>query len=251
MTFGIRNRLPFSEDNILNTTRVFASLSLIYLISTPLIYIFQAIPTVIASVACFSRIQSFLASAQKREYRVLEAAPSSSTHSNSGSSATETIEKSTDLLGELDTIAVHNVSFGWSADKEAVVEGLNFRVRKASLSMIIGPVGSGKSTILKGLLGEVPVVHGLVAISNRDMSYCSQEPWLSNDTIKNNIVAFERFEPVWYREVLDACALTLEVGSMRDRDDTMVGSKGAALSGGQRMRVVSILLNELCSSELR
>lgn len=103
-----------------------------------------------------------------------------------------------------------------------------------------GRVGSGKSTLLKAILGELEHISG-----NRQMrhglkvAFCDQEPWLLDQTLKQNVVGSCPFDPEWYQRVIDACALAQDISSLAEGDDTPVGGGGSALSGGQKSRVVS------------
>jgi ABC-type bacteriocin/lantibiotic exporter with double-glycine peptidase domain len=104
---------------------------------------------------------------------------------------------------------------------------------------ITGVIGSGKSTLLRAILGEVPIGDGTISIATGCISYCSQKPWLPHGTIKEIICGLSttEFDPEWYRTVLDACALGLDISTLSRGDSTLVGSSGVALSGGQKQRV--------------
>lgn len=104
--------------------------------------------------------------------------------------------------------------------------------------MLVGPVGCGKSTLLKGLLGEVPCFGGTVQIASVSVAYCDQSPWHMNETIQQSIIAISKFDAKWYKTVLRACALEIDLKQLPRGDQTVIGSKGIALSGGQGQRIV-------------
>jgi ABC-type bacteriocin/lantibiotic exporter with double-glycine peptidase domain len=101
-------------------------------------------------------------------------------------------------------------------------------------------VGSGKSTLLKAILGEIEHISGTRQMRRGiKVAFCDQEPWLLDQSVKENIVGSRLFDPEWYDRVIDACALAQDIDGFAEGDNTSVGSGGSALSGGQKSRVVS------------
>jgi ABC-type bacteriocin/lantibiotic exporter with double-glycine peptidase domain len=137
------------------------------------------------------------------------------------------------------SVFVTDGAFGWKDNNDAVIKGVNIKIKKDDLTMIVGQVGSGKSTLLKALLGETRTFHGDVYIATRNVSFCDQTPWLMYGTIKENIVGMTDFDPRWYNTVLEACALEKDLGDLPESDQTVIGSRVLALSGGQKQRIVS------------
>ena len=122
------------------------------------------------------------------------------------------------------------------------------------LSIIAGATGSGKTSMLMALLGEMRLVDGRVhlpgGMSNRaelpvdpetglidSVAYCAQEAWLVNDTVKENIVFASPYDERRYRAVIKACALERDLQILDAGDQTLVGEKGISLSGGQKQRI--------------
>jgi ATP-binding cassette subfamily C (CFTR/MRP) protein 1 len=136
-----------------------------------------------------------------------------------------------------DYIVAENASCGWDRSKTPTLMNLNFRIKEGSLTMVVGPVSSGKSTLLKALLGETPAARGLQRSSFSEVAYCSQSPWLVNGTLRNNIIHGSGFDSAWYNTVAQACDLETDISAMPLGDETIVGSKGLSLSGGQQQRV--------------
>ncbi|KAE8321596.1 P-loop containing nucleoside triphosphate hydrolase protein [Aspergillus sergii] len=104
----------------------------------------------------------------------------------------------------------------------------------------VGAVGSGKSTFLRGLAGETPVLEGELFIKHPDLAFCEQTSWLTNTSIRENIIGEDLlsvFDAQWYHTVVRACGLEPDLKRMPAGDETLVGSKGAKLSGGQKQRI--------------
>jgi len=125
------------------------------------------------------------------------------------------------------------------AEPELILRNINFSIRRETITAIIGPVGSGKSTLLKAILGEAPITQGTVQIASDDFALCEQTPWLVNGTIQRSILGTSVFNQEWYNIVIQACALEEDLEQLLRGDQTLVGSKGITLSGGQAQRIVS------------
>lgn len=139
------------------------------------------------------------------------------------------------------------------AKKDFKLRNLNLAFSVGKLNVIIGPTGSGKSSLLMALLGEMELDEGRVFLPGagsrenvrRDpntgmcetVSYCSQQAWLLNDTIKNNILFASDYNEERYNAVIEACALSRDLEILDGGDETEVGEKGIALSGGQKQRI--------------
>lgn len=101
---------------------------------------------------------------------------------------------------------------------------------------IIGPVGSGKSTILHTILQELEIDRGELII-NGVISYSAQEPWLFEGTVRQNILFTEEYDENRYKDVIRVCALERDLELLPYADLTIVGERGISLSGGQKARV--------------
>jgi ABC-type multidrug transport system fused ATPase/permease subunit len=129
---------------------------------------------------------------------------------------------------------------------------VNFPVGR--LSIIAGPTGSGKTSLLMALLGEMKLIEGRVhlpgGMTSRaelpvdpatglvdSVAYCAQEAWLVNATVKENIIFASPLDEKRYRAVLKACALERDIEILDAGDKTLVGEKGISLSGGQKQRI--------------
>ena len=103
---------------------------------------------------------------------------------------------------------------------------------------VLGKVGSGKSSLLSGLLGEMHKLtpKGLINI-NGTTAYVPQQAWIQNATVKENILFSKEFNEGFYDEILSACSLNQDLAIMPAGDRTEIGEKGINLSGGQKQRI--------------
>lgn len=92
--------------------------------------------------------------------------------------------------------------------------------------------------MLNAIMGETIKFAGTIQITSRRMAFCNQTPWLSNSTLRTNILGVSSYQVDWYNTVLSACGLSEDVDHFAHGDQTIIGPKGSALSGGQRQRVV-------------
>ncbi|KAG8965978.1 hypothetical protein FRC03_012713 [Tulasnella sp. 419] len=134
-------------------------------------------------------------------------------------------------------LEIKNGDFKWiRKNAEPALQDINLTVRKGDLIGIMGRVGSGKTSLLSAVVGEMTRVDGDVNVSGT-VAYAPQNPWIMSTTVRDNIVFFRKFDQTFYDLVLDACALRQEIALLPDGDMTEVGEKGITLSGGQRARL--------------
>ena len=132
---------------------------------------------------------------------------------------------------------MENVGGKWAAgDSENTLDNISLAVRSGELLAVTGSVGSGKSSILQSILGEMPTCRGQIRVRGR-LSYSGQEAWLFAGTIRDNILFGRPYHRARYHRVLAACALDQDCSHLEAGDQTVVGDRGIALSGGQRARV--------------
>ncbi|TPX36898.1 hypothetical protein SeMB42_g06982 [Synchytrium endobioticum] len=148
-------------------------------------------------------------------------------------------------------IAVNNASFSWGQpatagsqikEDEKVVrpvtlQSLNLQVAKGTTVAVCGAVGSGKSSLLSALLGEMNLVEGQCALSSRKIGYAPQLPWLITGSIKDNIVFGREWDEERFGQVLYACGMCRDLELLPNGADTVIGERGVTLSGGQRARL--------------
>lgn len=124
------------------------------------------------------------------------------------------------------------------------LQNLNCTIEAGSLVAVVGAVGSGKSSFLSAILGEMETVNGSKVYAPRPenappgyVSYCSQTPWVVNDTLRGNVVFGRQFDEDRYDQVVEACALLDDLAVLPAGDMTEIGERGINLSGGQKARV--------------
>ncbi|XP_043747923.1 ATP-binding cassette sub-family C member 4-like isoform X4 [Cervus elaphus] len=129
--------------------------------------------------------------------------------------------------------------FTASWDKESgipTLQDLFFTARPGELLAVVGPVGAGKSSLLRAVLGELPPSQGQVSVHGR-IAYVSQQPWVFSGTVRSNILFGKKYEEDRYEEVIKACALGEDLQLLEDGDQTVIGERGTPLSEGQKARV--------------
>ncbi|KAH9945256.1 P-loop containing nucleoside triphosphate hydrolase protein [Epithele typhae] len=116
------------------------------------------------------------------------------------------------------------------------LKNVNLAIQKGQLTAIVGPVGSGKSSLLEGMIGEMRRTTGIVKF-NGTVAYCPQSAWIQNATVRENIIFGRPFdEERYWKAVHDAC-LEADFDLLPNGDMTEVGERGISLSGGQKQRI--------------
>ncbi|PYI12596.1 hypothetical protein BO78DRAFT_392440 [Aspergillus sclerotiicarbonarius CBS 121057] len=240
------------NDAALNTSVVYTSLSLFSLLSDPLLSLVMALMTFAGSVGSFKRIQEFLEQEGHTDFRDKPSAPpqytldekaqlavikDTETSTNESTSISSRSLKETLPSSFQNVVTIHNGAFGWDTTEEPLLKNLTITIPQGGFTILIGPSGCGKSTLLKALLGEVPCLNGNIQLSMDSLSFCEQTPWHMNGTIRDCIVAMSGFDSQWYNSVIYACALAEDFEQLPRGDQTVIGSKGVALSGGQSQRI--------------
>lgn len=252
LTFAVFSVLAqrSNGETTLDTAKVFTSLSLFTLLSEPLGSLIMALASFMGGVGSFQRIQDFLAlesTPERRKVPYMHGSIASSSDlgsvSDKDSKASQKSRLSLDIreMGSINTqaIIIENARFGWDKVKHPMgwMQNLNMTVPRAKITMVVGPVGCGKSTLLKGILGELPVMGGTVQISTLRIALCDQTPWHVNGTVQQSIIGVSDFDQRWYASVVRSCALDEDLRQLPQGDQTEIGSKGIALSGGQSQRI--------------
>lgn len=209
---------------VLDETRAFTALSLLALLTAPLMMVLQSITILAAAIACLRRIKLFLIRDARADPR----------HFEPVAGLGEKPERSNVAIEGF--VSVQDGAFSWTADR-VTLQHTNLNLPRASITFVVGPVGVGKSTLCRGLLGELPYIQGRVALKSDKIAYCDQAPFLFNASIKDNIVGFSSFNALRYTQVLQATMLVQDLDSLPAGENTVVGTKGISLSGGQRQRI--------------
>ncbi|KAJ1449532.1 P-loop containing nucleoside triphosphate hydrolase protein [Pelagophyceae sp. CCMP2097] len=151
---------------------------------------------------------------------------------------------------------VSQAAFAWDADdaprgtddeapstSKAAIRGIDFELRTGEMLAVEGPVGSGKSSLIEALFGELALVGGSVELAPLEamaVVYAPQRPWVVAGSLRANVLlgAVGGFvDEALYAAAVDACALGVDVALLEYGDQTLLGERGVTLSGGQQARV--------------
>ncbi|KAK9763135.1 Transporter of the ATP-binding cassette (ABC) [Basidiobolus ranarum] len=217
----------------LTASIAFASLALFKALQNPLDLLPDMIGSMIQAKVSTDRVEKFLNEPESRKYG---------------------IQSMPNRPGD-PTIGFKNATLSWwsnsdvSKERGFSLQNVNIVFPVGQLSIIAGPTGSGKTSLLMGLLGETNLEHGSIYLPSRwsrtkinvgyhsGVAYVSQQPWLQNDTIRNNILFGSPFDEERYHEVIKACALEKDLQILDAGDETEIGEKGITLSAGQKQRI--------------
>jgi ABC-type multidrug transport system fused ATPase/permease subunit len=173
-----------SNGQHFDATRLFSALSFIILLAQPLFWMFEVVLDLSAAFGAFERIQKFLIEETRNDYRRLATVPVSPGACSHQGSDIELQSLRASAAGQAHAVRepgkmleVQDASFAWTPEKN-IVEHVQLGLTRGQFAMIVGPVASGKTTLLKGLLGEVPHVSGTIWLGTDRLSWCDQSPWI-------------------------------------------------------------------------
>ncbi|KAL1513293.1 hypothetical protein ABEB36_002717 [Hypothenemus hampei] len=146
---------------------------------------------------------------------------------------TEEIRNSQEITNQPPSLRLNKVKV--VINRNEVLKSVSLNI-DSGLLLITGNVGSGKSALLKTILGEYPVSSGEITV-NGTLSFATEDPWLFPSTIRQNILFGQPYDEERYLEVLNVCALTYDMNKLEKHDQTIVGDKGFNLSKGQQARI--------------
>ncbi|KAM0342559.1 hypothetical protein ACHAPU_009411 [Fusarium lateritium] len=264
-----------TSENGMDAGVVFSSLALFMLLRTPL----QALPTSLSAIAdarsALERLSLFMlaSDADSLSHAAdLQSACSDHTEEKQLSNVVVQVEDA--------TFAYHDDEELLAADEERVMQEKlesqlpikksqrlfldSFLVKRNQLVCIVGAVASGKSSVIKALLGDMQLVQARsyqlsLAASSSRIALAPQTAWLLSETVRENVVFGRPLDLAWYDEVLTRCCLHQDMKALPDGDMTVVGENGVSLSGGQKQRISlaraiygksSLLLLDDCFSAL-
>ncbi|VDN53858.1 unnamed protein product [Dracunculus medinensis] len=192
-----------SKKNILTPQVAFVSLTLFNLLRSPITMIGLLIQQMVQAVVANKRLKEFLI-ADELDPKSIERLPAEGSFIED-----TTIKKSVEI---------------------------NLAVPVGEIIAIVGRVGSGKSSFLYSLLGEMDKLSGRAILKGK-IAYVQQQPWIRNLSLRENIIFGRKFDQILYDEVIEACALNKDIAMLPNGDFTEIGEKGVNLSGGQKARV--------------
>ncbi|KAF8515057.1 hypothetical protein BU17DRAFT_76921 [Hysterangium stoloniferum] len=228
------------QNQALTAATVFTSIAVFDQLRDSMFNIFFWLPIMITAKVSLTRINDFLQKTPLLDRYTQKTA------SDEGSINPQPFNPS-------DAIGFRNATFTWDSDRSD--EGWNTSQRRYSLkidgelffkhgqfNLIIGPTGSGKTSMLMGLLGEMHFKPcgqdgGFNLPRDRGVAYAAQEAWVQNETIKDNILFGKTLDEERYKKVLHQCGLERDLNLFEAGDETEVGERGITLSGGQKARI--------------
>ncbi|KAK9104208.1 hypothetical protein Scep_021052 [Stephania cephalantha] len=139
-------------------------------------------------------------------------------------------------------IEIGKGEYSWDAsdsnlNKPSISIRESMKLKKGSKIAVCGSVASGKSSFLCGILGEIPRISGLGVKVYGSKAYVPQSAWIQTGTIQENVLFGKDMDTKFYADVLNGCALNMDVEMWTNGDKTVVGERGINLSGGQKQRV--------------
>lgn len=205
-----------TTDRPLSTEIVFPALTLFNLLTFPLAVLPMVITAIIEASVAVNRLTEYFTAPELQEDAVLRSEPVGH--------------------GE-ESVKIRDATFTWNKDEDRnVLKDINFRAHQGELSCIVGRVGSGKSSMLATMLGDLYKLKGEVVMRGTS-AYVAQSPWVMNASVRENVVFGHRWDPAFYDRTIKACALTSDFEALPDGDQTEVGERGISLSGGQKARL--------------
>ncbi|KAJ6125118.1 hypothetical protein N7471_012435 [Penicillium samsonianum] len=216
-----RNGFP-----MLNYDKAYTALSLFALLQSPMALILDAIAGLVTALGAVARIGEYLSK------------PTGT--SGESSRLSPPLALPCELLDEKTRptmVTVQGFSAGWDSERPMILKDLSFEVRSSSINFVVGPVACGKTTLLLAILGEVSRHDGRLEVSVPRIGYCSQTPWITNATIRRNILGTSVYNQPWYDKVVEMCLIQDDIAGFPHGDQEWVGNSGMTLSGGQRARL--------------
>lgn len=212
---------------VFNADVVFTTIAILGLVTHPANMVMTIIPRAVASLANFERIQAYLIQGSLKDQRVTELSPPGGDTCNL-------------QTGQRLAIVLENVKIQLRSSSRPTLQDVNLQMEEGSIFICSGPIGSGKSTLAMTILGEIIPTEGRIAVANRNIAFCSSLVWLPNASVRDIICGGStKFDVEWYRTVIQACSLNEDLESLVAGDETLVGSGGINVSGGQKSRIVS------------
>uniref|UniRef100_A0A6J0UD00 ATP-binding cassette sub-family C member 8 isoform X1 n=1 Tax=Pogona vitticeps TaxID=103695 RepID=A0A6J0UD00_9SAUR len=280
ITFVVHAHLFENAD--FSPSVAFASLSLFHILVTPLFLLSSVVRSTVKALVSVQKLSEFLSSEEIGEehdrcseprhednhnkYQALplrvvnrkRPAREDCNNCNSPRRRPLNITEADDYC-----VKVTNGFFTWTPEGAPTLSSIDIQIPRGQLTMIVGQVGCGKSSLLLGILGEMQRISGsiiwnsnipdsetgedvspemetavdTVARKRGPVAYASQKPWLLNATVEENVTFESPYNKQRYKAVIDACSLQPDIDILPHGNQTQIGERGINLSGGQRQRI--------------
>ncbi|XP_056465276.1 ATP-binding cassette sub-family C member 2-like isoform X2 [Gadus chalcogrammus] len=209
-TFGVF--VAVSSENVLDAEKAFTSIALFNILRFPLTMLPMLIAIMVQTAVSKKRLEKFLGGD--------DLDPDIVRHDSSFNTA----------------VSICDGTFTWEKEVDPVLKNISLDVGRGKLVAVVGAVGSGKSSLISAILGELHSVKGFVNLQG-SVAYVPQQAWIQNATLRDNILFGGPHDSDRFQGVLDACALGPDLELLPGRDLTEIGEKGINLSGGQKQRI--------------
>ncbi|XP_041114288.1 ATP-binding cassette sub-family C member 9-like isoform X4 [Polyodon spathula] len=249
----------YTSSTELSPAVAFASLALFHILVTPLFLLSTVVRFTVKAIVSVQKLGEFLLSDEIGDdsWRNGETSVSLESCKKHPGAHTKAINRKLPLRYQLDSfeqpsrrqprptetediaVKVNNGFFSWGSNV-ATLSDINMHIPTGQLTMIVGQVGCGKSSLLLAMLGEMQTIGGKVHWSNKNrnsVAYAAQKSWLLNATVEENITFGNPFNKQRYKAVIDTCSLQPDIDLLPYGDQTEIGERGINLSGGQRQRI--------------
>ncbi|KAJ3283942.1 hypothetical protein HDU79_008643, partial [Rhizoclosmatium sp. JEL0117] len=235
ITFSVYRSL----GNAVTAAAIFSTLSIVNLIKLPIAIAPLNVQMMFGGLVSLERLAQFLAVEDlEDEGLVVEA----NTDQDAGSGFAVVVEGATfqwaGVSGEgIDNKASQEESELSEKQSDAFkLYGIDLKVKKGSLTVVVGKVGSGKSSLIQALIGDMIQLNGTAKTFGR-IGYSPQAAWLQNSSLRSNILFGSTFDEKRYNQVIQCCSLGKDLQLLSHGDMSEIGEKGVTLSGGQAARV--------------
>ncbi|KAF9983598.1 hypothetical protein BGZ75_004919 [Mortierella antarctica] len=244
--------------NELNPEVVFPALAYYSIMRVSLLVLPSCYSSVVDAYVAVGRLQKFLLSDDDNEIAVIvdesakdailiedadfvwDALPPSVASTLSSS---DTDSSSSSLLAKKDGASANEIDQQLPVDQGSqgvetapFLRNINLKIPRGSLVAVVGPVGSGKSSLLQAIVGNMKKCRGQV-VRGTTISYAPQTPWIQNTSVRDNILFGTAFDQDRYWRIVKACCLEEDLESLPAGDLTEIGERGINLSGGQKTRL--------------
>ncbi|XP_045532540.1 multidrug resistance-associated protein 1 isoform X2 [Pieris brassicae] len=201
-----------NDTQVLDSKTAFVALSLFNILRFPLSMLPNVISNVVQTAVGIKRLNKFM-NAEELDEESVEHDPK-----------------------DPNPLSIENCNFSWGDTPEPILKNINLQVPKGHLVAVVGAVGSGKSSLLSALLGEMYKTSGRINTFGT-FAYVPQQAWIQNATLQDNILFGNSLDKGKYNNVINMCALKPDFEMLPGGDQTEIGEKGINLSGGQKQRV--------------
>ncbi|KAG0054044.1 hypothetical protein BGZ83_012033 [Gryganskiella cystojenkinii] len=207
----------------MTTDIVFPSIALFNLLQFPLAMFPSVISSAVEAYVALGRVYKFLTSAEVDPHAIIVEERRRNGQSDAAAS-------------DKYAILVTDASYSWYKNAAPVISNITFALKKDCLLSVVGRVGSGKSSLVAALCGDLERVSGEVRIRG-SVAFVPQQAWIMNDTLRNNILFGNAYDETFYQKTIDACCLQQDFDMLLGGDMTEIGERGINLSGGQKARI--------------